>query len=145
MSTESAPASTPASSTDPAEIADKVRAVVATSLARDPGEVELASCLMEDLGAESLDFLDIVFELERAFHIQITRGEMERAARGEMSEEEFAPNGTISEVGLRRLRELMPEVSHRIHPGLRPAQILSLFTVQTFVNLVAAKLGGRTA
>jgi acyl carrier protein len=143
MSTESVPLSTSAAAADP--VAQKVCELVAKSLARDPAEVKLANCLMEDLGAESLDFLDIVFELERAFNIQITRGEMERAARGDMSEEEFAPNGTISEVGLRRLRELMPEVSHRIHAGLRPAQILSLFTVQTFVNLVSAKQQGRTA
>ncbi len=40
---------------------------------------------MADLGAESLDFLDIVFQLERDFGIQITRGEMERAARGDMT------------------------------------------------------------
>jgi len=126
-------------------VAQTVRELVAKSLAREVSEVQLASCLMEDLGAESLDFLDIVFELERAFNIQITRGEMERAARGDMSEDEFAPGGTISEVGLQRLRELMPEVAPRIHSGLRPAQILALFTVQTFVNLVRAKQEGRSA
>jgi hypothetical protein len=94
---------------------------------------------MADLGAESLDFLDIVFKLEHEFRIQITRGEMERAARGDMSDEQFAPGGVISEQGLRRLRELMPEAAHRIHPGLRPGEILGLFSVQTFVNLVLAK------
>jgi hypothetical protein len=99
---------------------------------------------MEDLGAESLDFLDIVFKLERAFNIQITRGEMERAARGDMTEEEFAPGGVISEAGLVRLRELIPEAGERIQPGLHPAQILGLFTVQTFVNLITGKQAGRT-
>src|SRR4051794_38575035 len=111
-----------------------VREVVAEALARDVSEVKLESILMDELGAESLDFLDIVFKLERAFDIQITRGEMERAARGTMSDEEFAPGGVISEAGLTRLQELMPEASHRIQPGLRPAQILSLFSVRTFVN-----------
>jgi len=86
---------------------------------------------MADLGAESLDFLDIVFKLERAFDIQITRGEMERAARGDMSEDEFAPRGVLSPAGLERLRTLMPEARERIQPGLRPVQILSLFSVQT--------------
>jgi acyl carrier protein len=122
-----------------------VREVVAEALARDVGEVKLESLLMEELGAESLDFLDIVFKLERAFDIQITRGEMERAARGTMSDEEFAPSGIISEAGLARLRELMPEAAHRIQPGLRPAQILSLFSVRTFVNLVLAKRQGHSA
>ncbi|WP_224240962.1 phosphopantetheine-binding protein [Hyalangium gracile] len=122
-----------------------VREVVAEALARDISEVKLESILMEELGAESLDFLDIVFKLERAFDIQITRGEMERAARGTMSDEEFAPGGVISEAGLTRLRELMPEASHRIQPGLRPSQILTLFSVRTFVNLVLAKCQGQSA
>src|SRR5262249_60298443 len=107
--------------------------------------VQLDSILMEDLGAESLDFLDIVFKLERAFDIQITRGEMESAARGDMSEEEFAPNGVLSPAGLGRLRERMPEARDRIQPGLQPVQILGLFSVQTFVNLVEAKRQGQTA
>jgi acyl carrier protein len=64
---------------------------------------------------------------------------MERAARGDMSEEDFAPQGVISPAGLERLRELMPEAADRIQPGLRPVQILGLFSVQTFVNLVEAK------
>lgn len=120
---------------------ETVRQVVAEALAQDPAAVKLDSILMDDLGAESLDFLDIVFRLEREFHIQITRGEMERAARGDMSDDEFAPSGVISERGLQRLRELMPEAHARIQPGLRPGQILSLFSVQTFVNLVRAKAG----
>jgi acyl carrier protein len=122
----------------------RVRETVAEALARNIDEVKLESLLMEELGAESLDFLDIVFKLERAFDIQITRGEMERAARGDMSDEEFAPGGLISEAGLARLRELMPEAAHRILPGLRPAQILSLFSVQTFANLVIAKRRGQS-
>ena len=127
------------------EVAQRVRELVADALARDFSEVSIDSVLMSDLGAESLDFLDIVFKLEHEFHIQITRGEMERAARGEMSDEEFAPGGVVSEQGLARLRELMPEAAARIHPGLRPIQILSLFSVQTFVNLVRAKMGAAPA
>jgi acyl carrier protein len=103
-------------------------------------EVRLDSNLMDDLGAESLDFLDIVFKLEHEFGIQITRGEMERAARGDMSEEEFAPGGVVSEAGLLRLRELMPEARDRIQPGLRAMQILRLFSVQTFANIAAEKV-----
>jgi acyl carrier protein len=121
------------------EISQAVCGIVAEALARKPEEVKPDAILMSDLGAESLDFLDIVFKLEQAFHIQITRGEMERLARGDMSDEEFAPGGVISGSGLERLRELMPEAAGRIVPGLRPAQILSLFSVRTFVNLVEAK------
>ena len=77
-------------------IVQRVRGLVAEALARDVSEVSVDTVLMSELGAESLDFLDIVFKLEHEFHIQITRGEMERAARGDMSEDEFAPGGLIS-------------------------------------------------
>ena len=127
------------------DVVQTVREVIAEALARDVSEIQPEHNLMEDLGAESLDFLDIVFKLERAFGIQITRGEMERAARGDMTDEEFAPAGVISEAGLARLRELMPEAADRIKPGLRPVQILALFSVRTFVNLAEAKQQGRTA
>src|SRR4051794_39124965 len=107
-------------------IEETVRKIVAEALAKDQSVVTVTSNLVEELGAESLDFLDIVFKIERAFDIQITRGEMERAARGDMSEEDFAPGGVISPAGLARLRELMPEAADRVVPGLRPVQILSL-------------------
>jgi acyl carrier protein len=127
-----------------AEIAETVRIVVAESLGRPPTDVQLTSILMSDLGAESLDFLDIVFRLERDFHIEITRGEMERASRGDMTPEEFAPHGVISEAGLARLRQLMPEAADRIVTGLRPSTILTLFSVQTFANMVVGKRDGRS-
>lgn len=127
-----------------AEIAETTRVIVAESLARKLEDVKLDSILMSDLDAESLDFLDIVFRLERDFHIEITRGEMERASRGDMTPEEFAPGGVISEAGLTRLRELMPEAADRIQPGLRPSTILTLFSVQTFANMVIAKRDGRS-
>jgi hypothetical protein len=64
---------------------------------------------------------------------------MERAARGDMTEEAFAPEGVISPAGLERLRALMPEASARIQPGLRTVQIMSLFTARTFASIVEAK------
>jgi len=134
----------PAGAAGAASVDDTVRAIIADALGRDVAQVQMASNLMEELGAESLDFLDIVFRLEREFGIQITRGEMERASRGDMTADEFAPGGVISERGLARLRELMPEAAERIKPGLRPSMILTLFTVQTFANMVHGKREGRT-
>lgn len=127
-----------------AEVESNVCAIVADALGRDLSEVSIDSNLMGDLGAESIDFLDIVFRLEQRFDIQITRGEMERAAKGDMTDEDFAPGGLVSEAGLARLRELMPEAAERIVPGLRAAHILGLFSVRTFANMVRRKLGEAT-
>jgi acyl carrier protein len=141
------PATTQPSSSPPipdAEVGDAVRAIIADALGRAQADVQLTSNLMAELGAESLDFLDIVFRIEREFGIQITRGEMERAARGDMTADEFAPGGVVSERGLARLRELMPEAADRIQPGLRASMILTLFTVTTFVNMVLGKREGRS-
>jgi acyl carrier protein len=126
-----------------AVIEERVVALVADVLGRRASEVKPESRLMDDLGAESLDYLDIVFQLEDRFSIKITRGELERAARGDLTEEEFAPAGVVSEAGLARLRELLPESVASIKPGLRASAILSLFTVATFVKIVERKLAER--
>jgi acyl carrier protein len=127
------------------EIERGVVSAIAEALALPDDDVSPEHYLMDDLGAGSLDFLDLVFKLEHTFDIQITRGEMERAARGDMTEEEFAPEGVISEAGLERLRELMPEADDRIEAGLRPTQILELFKVRTFINIIDGKLSGVSA
>ena len=128
-----------ASTNDRAAIEDRVRLLVAEAVGRPAGEVTLDASLIGDLGADSLTLLDLVFMLERAFAIQITRGEIERTARGDMSDEEFAPAGVVSETGLARLRTLMPEAAARIKPGLRQGEILTLFSARTFASIVIAK------
>jgi acyl carrier protein len=127
----------------PEDVSETVRLEIAKALALDPSEVHLDSNLMDDLAAESIDFLDIVFQLEQRYEIEITRGALENAARGRMTEEEFAPEGVISPAGLARLRQLMPEAAGRIRQGLRPKEILSLFTVRTFVSIVVAQRTSR--
>jgi acyl carrier protein len=114
--------------------------VIAASLDCPREDVRLESNLFNDLGADSLDLLDIVFGLETQFGIEITRGALEGAARGDMTEDDFAPNGVISEAGIERLRSLLPESRDRIKPGLSPRQIPTLFTVSTFARIVLAKL-----
>lgn len=118
---------------------DAVREVIAESLGKDRASVALASNLFDDLGADSLDLLDIVFALEGRFAIEITRGALEQAARGDMTDDEFAPGGTISPAGLERLRALLPESRERIGPGLLPREIPTLFTVGTFARIVLAR------
>ncbi len=135
----------PATTNDRAEIEEKVRLLVAEAVGRPAAAVTLDASLVEDLGADSLALLDLVFMLERAFGIQITRGEIERSARGDLSDEEFAPGGVVSETGLARLRSLMPEAGARLRPGLRQGQILTLFSARTFTSIVLAKLASAAA
>lgn len=116
---------------------ESVRKVIADTLYVEPEEVTREASLMQDLGAESLDFLDIIFQLEKEFGIEIPRGEIEKRARGEMSEEEFAVEGKLTPAAIAKVRELMPEVDpERLSPGLMTRDIPSLFTAATFERLV---------
>jgi len=120
-----------------------VRNCFAEALGLDDDEVELDSLVIEDLGAESLDFLDIAFRLEEAFGIKIPRGDIQRQAEEEAtgSEEPFEVDGVLTEAGLAKLREAMPEIpADRFRVGLNVREIPTLFTVETFLNLVVKLL-----
>lgn len=107
----------------------------------DALEVDVEDCgyyakVLDDLGAESLDLLDVVFRLERAFDVQIPRGGVEARARmvdgqpGEL-------DGRLTKVGAEALRKIMPEVPEdEIVEGLKTTEIPRVFRVGTFYVLV---------
>src|SRR5258708_5867536 len=89
------------------EIYTKVSATLVEALNVDEEEIKPTSTLQGDLGAESIDFLDIVFRLEREFGIKIPRGELfpESIFQGDP---DFVANGRVTEKGLEELRTRMP-------------------------------------
>jgi acyl carrier protein len=113
------------------------------SLGSARGDLDMDKRLLEDLGADSLDLLDLVFNLEQAFSISIPRGEFERRARERLGDAPFEMNGVITEEGLRGLREAMPEAVGSIKAGMRTHQIPMLFTVQSFFNMVEERVVAR--
>ncbi|NNC86923.1 MAG: acyl carrier protein [Akkermansiaceae bacterium] len=114
-----------------------VAEIIADALGCDTDEVKLDSSLINDLDAESIDFLDIVFRLERKFKVKIPRGKLVEDARGELSEAEFESGGVVTDVGLERLRGFMDEVpADRISNPLKSAEIPKLFTTETFCKMV---------
>lgn len=124
------------------EILTTVRASIAEVLGRDVDEIQPNASLMENLNAESLDFLDLLFRLESAFSIKIPRGGIQRATQGSLTEAEFQENGVLTAAALDRLRILMPEIDpSKFQPGLTARQIPALFTPETFARLVAWRIG----
>ena len=89
------------------EIIQKVQEVLVDALVVDDDEVTMEATLMGDLGAESIDFLDIVFRLEKAFGIKIPREEL-FPAESLMNNPDFISNGKLTEAGLAELREKLP-------------------------------------
>ena len=115
----------------------KVAEIIADALGCDPEEVSSTSSLIEDLDAESIDFLDIVFRLERAFKVKIPRGKIVEDARGDLSEAEFEQKGVVTEAGLARLKAFLSEVpAERIQAPLKSADMPRLFTTETFCKMV---------
>jgi acyl carrier protein len=115
----------------------KVGEVMADALGCDVEQVKLDASLINDLGAESIDFLDIVFRLERAFKVKIPRGKIVEEARGDLSEAEFDKGGIVSDAGVERLKTFLSEVpAERFKTPLKVADIPRLFTVETFCKMV---------
>lgn len=115
----------------------KVREIIAEVLVIDEEEINLNSRLIADLSAESIDFLDLVFQLEKEFKIKIPRGQLEKNARGQLSEEEFEKGGVLTEKGLEALKNYLSEVPQDFFkPNMKVNEIPLLFTVETFCKLV---------
>ncbi len=116
-----------------------VAKTMADALGCDLAEVKPDASLIEDLGAESIDFLDMVFRLERAFKIKIPRGKIVENARGTLSEAEFEQKGLVTDVGLAQLKAYLSEVpAERFRAPMKVKDIPRLFTPETFCKLVIA-------
>jgi acyl carrier protein len=124
------------------EIFEKVRTTLVDALNVDDDEVKLQSRLRGDLNAESIDFLDIVFRLEKQFGVKIPREELfpESIFQGDPN---FVTDGKVNEGGLKELQERMPFADlsdFRKDPRLEKME--DLFTVELIVNYLKKKLGG---
>ena len=122
------------------DILEQVQEIMVDALGVDDDEVTLEATLMGDLGAESIDFLDIVFRLEKAFGIKIPREEL-FPAENLMNDSEFIHNGKLTEKGLAELRDKMPHTDiseFEKDPDIN--KLGDLFTVNAIVNYVENKL-----
>jgi acyl carrier protein len=115
----------------------KVAETMADALGCDVEDIKPKVSLIEGLDAESIDFLDMVFRLERAFKIKIPRGKIVENARGDLPESEFEQKGIVTDKGLAQLKEYLSEVpAERFKTPLKAADIPRLFTPETFCKLV---------
>ena len=122
---------------DIAAVFPTVADTMADALGCDLEDIKLDVSLIEGLDAESIDFLDMVFRLERAFKIKIPRGKIVENARGALSEAEFEANGIVSDAGLAQLRSYLSEIpADRFKTPMKVKDIPRLFTPETFCKLV---------
>ncbi len=124
------------------EIFEQVQEVLVDALGVDDDEVTAEATLIGDLGAESIDFLDIVFRLEKAFEIKIAREDL-FPIESMMSNPDFVSNGKMTEAGLVELRAKMPHTdfaSFESDPDIN--KLANLFTVNSIANFIESKLPG---
>lgn len=122
------------------EIFEKVRETLVDALGVDDDEVTPEATLNGDLGAESIDFLDIVFRLEKNFSVKIPRGELfpENFAAADST---FVENGVVTDAGLAELRTRMPHADiDKFAADPKVENIQELFTVNMIVNFMEKKL-----
>jgi len=121
------------------EVFGKVQDLLSDALGVDAEEVSAESTLQGDLGAESIDFLDIVFRLEKAFSIKIPKGEL--FPDEVLNNPDYVDGDRLTPAGVQMLVQAMP---HADFSEFEQDPVLSkvpeLFTVQTIVNYVEGKL-----
>ena len=128
------------------DVESRVLAVIARAMDRPVSDVTPESSLEEDLGAQSLDFLDIAFSLEREFRIQFPRTDFLQRASDHFGEENLLKNGVVTPFGLQLLALGMPEIdSAKLKPGLRVTELQRMFTVATFVRVVRQLLESKAS
>lgn len=129
------------------EIKSKVSTVLEEALGVDADDVTPAATLIDDLGAESIDFLDISFQLEKAFEddcppecpFKIEQGEL--FPENLLNDESLVVDGRITDKGMAMLKEKMPHVDFSEFEADRSvSKISSLFTVKTLVDFCERKL-----
>ncbi len=125
------------------QVFEQVQEVLVDALGVDEEEVIGSATLMGDLGAESIDFLDIVFRLEKAFAIKVPREEL-FPIESIMNNPQFVSNGKFTAKGIAELKKKMPHTdlsALQNNPDIN--KLGDLFTVDSIVNYIMSKLNGR--
>jgi len=126
------------------EIMDKVRQALVDALGVDEDEVIPTARIGADLGAESIDYLDIVFRLEKAFNIKIPRGDL--FPDGVLTTEEFVQQGTFTPKGLEELKARMPYADlTALLKDPKVQNLADVFTGDMIVRFIEARLSGGEA
>lgn len=128
------------------EFYPKVRSAVAEALALDESEIEPGSTLLDELGAESIDLLDILFRIGRSTGIKIEAADLSHYVQGGIPDAEFGDeeNDVITEAGMAQLKKVMPQIADLGLDGrLQPVMVMSHFTVQNLTDMVASRFAAQ--
>ena len=121
------------------EIFEKVQEILVDALAVDDDEVTPEATLIGDLGAESIDILDISFKLEQEFGFKIAQGEL--FPEGVTQDPEFVQNGQVTDKGLETLKQRVPHFDFsQLEQDPSVENVRKIFTVDALVCFCDSKL-----
>ena len=121
------------------EIVKNVKTIISQALKVDESRIAPGSSLIKDLGAESIDFLDIVFRLEKAFKIKIPKGEL--FPEKILTDARFVKNGQVTPAGIDELKQKMSNVNWaEFAKNPQVSNLGNLFTVGMIVDYLSGKL-----
>ena len=131
----------------PDEVLEAVQAAVSGALGVDEEEVTPEATLMGDLGAESIDLLDVLYRIERRLKVKIQASDLAAHVQGGIPDEEFGDEaGIITPVGLAQLHKIMPQIDPDALAGkLEAEKVMSLFTIQNLVDMVDQRVNAAAA
>lgn len=118
------------------EILAGVKGIIGEILAMESDEVSASSSLADDLGMESIDFLDLAIRLEETFNVSIPRRPPLQRMAAAFGKEKFIREGKLTQTGARLLKLALPEAESQIYEGMTEGDTPSLITVQTYINVI---------
>ena len=127
-----------------ADVDSAVKEAVVEALALDDDEVTPESTLMDELGAESIDLLDILFRIEKSTGVKIEASDLGDYIQGGIPDDEFSDDDqVISAKGAEQLHKVMPQTDPSdIEGKLNADEVMTLFTVQNLTDMVKARADG---
>ncbi len=127
------------------DIFERLKPLLVEVLGVEPEKIRPESVLVADLGAESIDLLDLSFRIEETFNVTIESNELEREAGKRLPGGVYEKDGQLTAEALAEIRKALPELDGgKLVPGLKKMDLPSLLTVEFFVKLIERKLTQKT-
>lgn len=125
----------------PDDVFTRVRALIADSLALSESGITPQSRLIDDLGADSLDFVDLTFAIEKAFGVKLREAELNFLTRLDFSSPAVMQGGYLTRDTIASIRPLLPALDRAPDPDrVTPGELFSLLTVETLCLMIRRQL-----
>lgn len=124
------------------DISGSISNAVAEALALDAEEVTPDATILDELGAESIDLLDILFRVERDTGVKVSVSDLAEYVQGGIPDEEFGDEALdeVSPKGMSQLEKVMPQLKEMtFEKPMSPTRVMKYFTVQNLTDMVAAR------